>query len=89
MLERMKKYLLILFLFASTVLSAQTTTSAGFGLDPSDAKAVADMVLSKFHKVKGGEVIISPVGATIGCHLGPGGVVLNFWGKPREPKVEL
>ena len=43
MLERMKKYLLILFLFASTVLSAQTTTSAGFGLDPSDAKAVADM----------------------------------------------
>ena len=55
----------------------------------SDAKAVADMVLSKFHKIKGGEVIISPVGATIGCHLGPGGVVLNFWGKPREPKVEL
>ncbi|MDO5106710.1 MAG: DegV family protein, partial [Coriobacteriaceae bacterium] len=54
-----------------------------------DAKAVADMVLSKFHKVKGGEVIISPVGATIGCHLGPGAVVLNFWGKPREPKVEL
>ena len=54
-----------------------------------DAKAVADMVLAKFHKVKGNEVIISPVGATIGCHLGPGAVVLNFWGKPREPKVEL
>ena len=39
----MKRYLLILFLFASAVLSAQTTTSAGFGLDPSDEEAVAEM----------------------------------------------
>ena len=39
----MKRYLLILFLFASAVLSAQTTTSAGFGLDPSDEQAVAEM----------------------------------------------
>ena len=39
----MKRYLLLLTLFVSAVLSAQTTTSAGFGLDPSDAKAVADM----------------------------------------------
>ena len=43
MLERMKRYLFLLFLFFSAVLSAQTTTSAGFGLDPSDAKAVAEM----------------------------------------------
>ena len=43
MLSTMKRYLLLLFLFASAVLSAQTTTSAGFGLDPSDEKAVADM----------------------------------------------
>ena len=43
MLELMKKYLLILLLFASAVLSAQTTTSAGFGLDPSDDQAVAQM----------------------------------------------
>ena len=39
----MKRYLLLLTLFVSAVLSAQTTTSAGFGLDPSDAKAFADM----------------------------------------------
>ena len=39
----MKRYLLLLSILVSAVLSAQTTTSAGFGLDPSDAKAVADM----------------------------------------------
>ena len=39
----MKRYLLLLFLSVSTVLSAQTTKSAGFGLDPSDEKAVAEM----------------------------------------------
>jgi NTE family protein len=39
----MKRYLLLLSLFVSTVLSAQTASSAGFGLDPSDAKAVAEM----------------------------------------------
>ena len=39
----MKRYLLLLTLFLSTALSAQTTASAGFGLDPSDAKAVAEM----------------------------------------------
>ena len=54
-----------------------------------DAKAVADLVKGKFHKIKDDEVLISPVGATIGCHLGPGAVVLSFWGKPREAKVEL
>jgi len=54
-----------------------------------DAKAVADMVKGKFHKIKGDDVLISPVGATIGCHLGPGAVVLNFWGKARELKHEL
>ena len=39
----MKRYLFLLSIFVSTLLSAQTTTSAGFGLDPSDAKAVAAM----------------------------------------------
>ena len=43
MLELMKKYLLLLTLFVSAALSAQTTTSSGFGLDPSDAQAVRDM----------------------------------------------
>jgi DegV family protein with EDD domain len=49
-----------------------------------DAKAVANLVEGKFHKIRGGHVEIFDVGATIGCHLGPGTVVLSFWGKPRE-----
>ena len=48
-----------------------------------DATAVANLVESKFHKIRGGKVEIFDVGATIGCHLGPGTVVLSFWGKPR------
>ena len=43
MLRFMKRYLLLLTLFVSAVLSAQTTTSAGFGLDPSDEGAVRAM----------------------------------------------
>lgn len=49
----------------------------------SDAKAVANMVEAKFHKIRDGKVEIFDVGATIGCHLGPGTVVLAFWGSPR------
>ena len=48
-----------------------------------DAKAVAKLVESRFHKIRGGKVEIFDVGATIGCHLGPGTVVLAFWGEPR------
>lgn len=48
-----------------------------------DAKAVANMVEGKFHKIHDGKVEIFDVGATIGCHLGPGTVVLSFWGSPR------
>ena len=50
----------------------------------SDAKAVASMLESKFHKIRDGKAEIFDVGATIGCHLGPGTVVLSFWGKPRQ-----
>lgn len=50
-----------------------------------DAKAVASMVENKFHKIRDGKVHIFDVGATIGCHLGPGTVVLSFWGDPRIP----
>ncbi len=50
----------------------------------SDAKAVAGMVESRFHKLRDGKVEIFDVGATIGCHLGPGTVVLSFWGAPRS-----
>ena len=48
-----------------------------------DAKAVASMVESKFHKLRDNKVEIFDVGAGIGCHLGPGTVVLSFWGAPR------
>ncbi len=48
-----------------------------------DAMSVANMVEGKFHKLRGGKVEIFDVGATIGCHLGPGTVVLSFWGTPR------
>ena len=50
----------------------------------SDAKAVANLIEGKFHKIRGGHVDIFDVGATIGIHLGPGTVVLSFWGKPRS-----
>ncbi|MGN0165227.1 MAG: DegV family protein [Lachnospiraceae bacterium] len=47
-----------------------------------DAKAVADLVESKFPKLNG-KVEILPIGATIGSHTGPGTVALFFWGKER------
>ena len=47
-----------------------------------DAKAVADLIESKFPKLNG-KVVISPIGATIGSHTGPGTVALFFWGKER------
>lgn len=48
-----------------------------------DAKAVAHMVEARFHKIRDNKVQIFDVGATIGCHLGPGTVVLAFWGEAR------
>ena len=43
MIKYMKRILILLALLIPTALSAQDAASAGFGLDPSDAKAVADM----------------------------------------------
>jgi DegV family protein with EDD domain len=48
-----------------------------------DAKAVASMIEGRFHKIRDNKVEIFDVGAGIGCHLGPGTVVLSFWGAPR------
>lgn len=48
-----------------------------------DAKAVAQLVQSRFAKLNG-EVRISSIGTTIGSHTGPGTVALFFWGTPRE-----
>lgn len=47
-----------------------------------DARAVADMIESKFPKLSG-KVEIYPIGATIGSHTGPGTVALFFWGKEK------
>ena len=48
-----------------------------------DAKAVADLVESRFPKMDG-KVEIYNIGTTIGSHTGPGTVALFFWGSERE-----
>ena len=48
-----------------------------------DAKAVADLVESRFPNLKG-KVVINDIGTTIGSHTGPGTVALFFWGKERN-----
>lgn len=48
-----------------------------------DARAVADMIEEKFPALKG-KVEIYPIGATIGCHTGPGTIALFFTGKQRQ-----
>ena len=47
-----------------------------------DARAVADLVESKFPKLNG-KVEIFSIGTTIGSHTGPGTVALFFWGDER------
>ena len=47
-----------------------------------DAMATASAIRSEFTSIDG-KVEIFPIGATIGCHTGPGTVVVSFWGKPR------
>jgi len=48
-----------------------------------DARAVADLVETRFPKLDG-KVEIYSVGTTIGSHTGPGTVALFFWGDVRE-----
>ena len=48
-----------------------------------DARLVAQMVESRFPKLKG-KVEIYSVGTTIGAHTGPGTLVLFFWGRERK-----
>ena len=47
-----------------------------------DAKAVADLIESRFTKLNG-KVSITDIGTTIGSHTGPGTVALFFWGSER------
>lgn len=48
-----------------------------------DARAVADLVESRFPKLNG-RVEINNIGTTIGSHTGPGTVALFFWGDRRN-----
>ncbi len=47
-----------------------------------DARAVADLIESRFPKLDG-RVLINSIGTTIGAHTGPGTVAVFFWGKER------
>lgn len=47
-----------------------------------DARKVADLIESKFHKLNG-KIIINSVGTVIGAHTGPGTVALFFYGDKR------
>lgn len=47
-----------------------------------DARAVADLIESRFPKLDG-KVLINSIGTTIGSHTGPGTVALFFWGDER------
>lgn len=80
--------------FAKQLQKMETLAQGGFDYDQrvfitnteclADAKAVASMIEGRFHKIRDGKVEIFDVGAGIGCHLGPGTVVLSFWGAPRS-----
>ena len=48
-----------------------------------DARAVADLVESRFEKLDG-QVQIYDIGTTIGSHTGPGTVALFYWGVDKE-----
>lgn len=47
-----------------------------------DAQKLADQISATFTQVKQ-PIQIFDIGATIGCHTGPGTVALFYWGKPR------
>ncbi len=50
----------------------------------SDARDVAISIEAAFGNIQGGKVEIFPIGATIGCHTGPGTVALFFWGDSKR-----
>jgi len=47
-----------------------------------DAHDVATAIEGTFGNMRDGKVHVFPIGATIGCHTGPGTVALFFWGTP-------
>lgn len=49
-----------------------------------DALAVAHAIEQELPNIANGKVEIFPIGATIGCHTGPGTIALFFWGSPER-----
>ena len=49
-----------------------------------DAQDVADAIVETHPNLQDGKVHIFNIGATIGCHTGPGTVALFFWGNPER-----
>lgn len=47
-----------------------------------DAESVTNIIEEEFPNLKG-KILMFPIGATIGCHTGPGTVALFFWGNKR------
>ena len=46
-----------------------------------DAETMAALIKERFPSI--GEVVINPIGTTIGSHTGPGTIALFYWGKER------
>lgn len=49
-----------------------------------DAMSVASAVEAGFAGIRDKQAHVFPIGATIGCHTGPGTVALFFWGTPAR-----
>lgn len=48
------------------------------------AQSVIEGVEAAYPEIRDGKVHLFPIGATIGCHTGPGTVALFFWGSPER-----
>ena len=46
-----------------------------------DAETMAALIKERFPSI--GDVVINPIGTTIGSHTGPGTIALFYWGKER------
>lgn len=49
-----------------------------------DAQDVASAIEASYPNLQDHKVHLFPIGATIGCHTGPGTVALFFWGNPTR-----
>ena len=61
--------------------SENDTLTIGHGDCEEDAKVLAEVIKQRCPQIK--NVIILPVGAIIGAHVGPGMITVNFYGKDK------